>query len=273
LDRTFQANKPVIHDYNEKINAILSNSSLYISDSTGAPTDKLHPEFKKQIDDLKYHRNLLAQENYSKEKVVDDLNSEIKKARDDYQAIIAERIKDKQADISSTRVVKDHADSIAAVQTKEGLDVKERSYTNNFITQVEALGHLNSERFSTMWWTSILIMFLFIVIETAPIIVKLLTKRGSYDETLDRVEYEHYLNEQKIISDRNDEINNLLAEIKSLNKLKGEVRLKVEKAKLDAELTANESMLNDIAQKQAYLAQIAIDKWYKAELAKLNGNP
>ena len=90
-----------------------------------------------------------------------------------------------------------------------------------------------------MWWTSILITLLFITIETAPIIVKLLSKKGPYDELLERIEYEHFLEQQKIISDKNEEINNLLVEIQSINKLKGEVRMKTEKSKLDAELQAN----------------------------------
>ena len=57
-----------------------------------------------------------------------------------------------------------------------------------------------------MWWTSILIMLLFVTIETAPIIVKLLSKKGPYDELLERIEYEHFLEQQKIISDKNEEI-------------------------------------------------------------------
>jgi hypothetical protein len=108
-----------------------------------------------------------------------------------------------------------------------------------------------------MWWTSILIMLLFVTIETAPIIVKLLSKRGPYDELLERVEYEHYLEQQKIISDKNDEINNLLVEIQAMNKLKGEVRMKTEKSKLDAELQSNTALLNEIATKQADLAKLS----------------
>jgi hypothetical protein len=103
--------------------------------------------------------------------------------------------------------------------------------------------------------------------------VKLLSKRGPYDELLERIEYEHYLEQQKIISDRNDEINNLLVEIQAINKLKGEVRMKTEKSKLDAELQANTSLLDDIAKRQADLAKLAIDKWYNDELSNFKSNP
>jgi len=116
------------------------------------------------------------------------------------------------------------------------------------------------------------ITFLFILLETLPVLSKLMSKRGPYDEILDRVEYEHYLQQQKIISDKNDEINNILVEIRELNKLKGEVRMKTEKAKLEAELKANESLLNDIAIKQADLAKTAVDKWYEDEMNRLKNN-
>lgn len=272
LNNTSRNNNPKIGDYNSKIGAINKNSNNYFTDSLGVQT-KLRPEFKKEINDLAYSRNILINEIKAKQKKIEDLDTDIKKAREDYQATITQRIDNQNADIKKTKQTKGEADSIANIQMNESYGVKDRSYTNNFITQVEALGHMNSEAFTTMWWTSILLMFLFITIETAPIVVKLLSKRGPYDELLDRVEYEHYLEQQKIISDRNDEINNLLTEIQSMNKLKGEVRIKTEKSKLDAELKANEALLNEIAKKQADLAQIAIDKWYIDELSKLKGNP
>ena len=48
--------------------------------------------------------------------------------------------------------------------------------------------------------------------------------------------------------------------------------MKTEKAKLEAELKANETLLDDIATKQAELAKIAVDKWYKDEKERLSGD-
>lgn len=269
---TSRINNTKIANYNSRIAAINNNTDNYYKDDLGVPT-KLRPEFKKEINDLAYSRNVLINEIKAKQKKIGDIDADIKKARDDYKAAITQKINNQNAIIEKTKQSKQEADSIANIQMNESYQVKERSYTNNFITQVEALGHLNSEPYTTMWWTNILLMFLFITIETAPIVVKLLTKRGPYDELLDRVEYEHYLEQQKIISNKNDEINNLLNEIKTLNKLKGEVRVKTETVKLDAELKANEALLNEIAKKQADLASIAIEKWYNDELSKLKENP
>jgi hypothetical protein len=276
LNSVSKSNNPLVSDYNFKISQIKGNASNYREkkDSTGKVIDrKLLSEANKSIGDLSYSRNVLLNEIKAKQKRVENLDAEIQKLRNDYKAIMAQRINEKEAEMAQTKQTKAQADSIAKNQFDESVKVKERSYTNNFITQVEALGNLNSKTFSTMWWTSILIMLLFVTIETAPIIVKLLSKRGPYDELLERVEYEHYLEQQKIISDKNDEINNLLVEIQAMNKLKGEVRMKTEKSKLDAELQSNTALLNEIATKQADLAKLAIDKWYNDELSNFKSNP
>lgn len=276
LNSVSKSNNPKVSDYNFKISQIKGNASNYreIKDSTGTVIyRKLISEANKSISDLSYSRNVLLNEIKAKQKRVENLDDEIQKARNDYKAIMAQRINEKQAEMVQTKQTKAQADSVAKIQFDESVKVKDRSYTNNFITQVEALGNLNSKTFSTMWWTSILIMLLFVTIETAPIIVKLLSKRGPYDELLERIEYEHYLEQQKIISDRNDEINNLLVEIQAMNKLKGEVRMKTEKSKLDAELQANTTLLDDISKRQADLAKLAIDKWYQDELSNFKANP
>ncbi|WP_293784422.1 DUF4407 domain-containing protein [uncultured Pedobacter sp.] len=116
------------------------------------------------------------------------------------------------------------------------------------------------------------ITLLFISLEILPLIVKLMIPRGPYDEILDRMEYEVFIEQKRIISDKNSEINNLLEEIDKITKLKSETRLLINKTKLDAEIKANESLLQDISQKQANLAKIAVKKWYDDELNKLKSN-
>ncbi len=275
LSKVSKTNNPKVNEFNFKISQIKGIPSNYreIKDSAGIVVDrKLISEANKSINDLAFSRNVLLNEIRAKQKRVENLDAEIQKARNDYKATIAERINEKQAEMVQTKQTKSQADSIAKTQFDESVKIKELSYTNNFITQVEALGNLTSKMFTTMWWTSILIMLLFVTIETAPIIVKLLSKKGPYDELLERIEYEHFLEQQKIISDKNEEINNLLVEIQSINKLKGEVRMKTEKSKLDAELQANTILLDDIANRQAELAKLAIERWYENELLNFKSN-
>lgn len=113
---------------------------------------------------------------------------------------------------------------------------------------------------------------LFIIIEILPLMVKLMSPRGPYDEVLDRMEYEHFIEQKKIISDKNSEINRLLEEMNQLTKIKSTTRIEIQKSKVDAELKANESVLKDIAEKQASLAKLAIKKWYSEELNKLKND-
>lgn len=275
LNNVSKSNNPKISDYNLRISQIKGNPANYreIKDTLGVVIDrKLISEANKTINDLSFSRNILLNEIKGKQKRVEDLDAEIQKARNDYKALMSQRVNEKQAEIEQTRQTKAQADSIAKIQFDESVKIKEKSYTNNFITQLEAMGNLTASN-STMAWTSWMIMLLFIVIETAPIMVKLLSKRGPYDEIIDRVEYEHYINEKELISRWNSKINELLEKAREAAKLEGDTFMQVEKQRLEHELRNNQKILDDLAQKQERLAKIAIDKWYQDELAKSNSQP
>jgi hypothetical protein len=275
LNNVSKSNNPKISEYNFRISQVKGNPANYreIKDTLGVVIDRrLISEANKTINDLSYSRNVLLNEIKGKQKRVEDLDAEIQKARNDYKALMSQRVNEKQAEIEQSRQTKAQADSIAKIQFDESVKIKEKSYTNNFITQLEAMGNLTASN-STMAWTSWMIMLLFIVIETAPILVKLLSKRGPYDEILDRVEYEHYINEKELISRWNSKINELLEKARETAKLEGDTFMKVEKQRLEHELRNNQKILDDLAQKQEHLAKIAIDKWYQDELAKSNSQP
>lgn len=148
----------------------------------------------------------------------------------------------------------------------------EAANSTDLLARLEALGNLKSFG-NPVWWASAVITLLFILLETAPVTVKLLSKRGPYDEILEKIEYEIFIEQKKTISDLNDKINHLMNEIHQLNKLKGTVTINTEKAKLDAQLKANQNLLTQIANKQEQLAQIAIDKWFNHEKSKLSSDP
>lgn len=275
LNRVSNENSSKIAQYNNQISQIRNspNSIRYLTDSLGNKyPDGLSNDAKKQINDISYSRNILANEIKVKQGIYQNLETAIEKARNEYQAQIAQRVNEKQAEIGQTKQTKAQADSIAKIQFDESVKIKERSYTNNFITQLEAMGNLTASN-STMAWTGWMIMLLFIVIETAPILVKLLSKRGPYDEILDRVEYEHYINEKELISRWNSKINELLEKARETAKLEGDTFMQVEKQRLEHELKNNQKILDNLAEKQEHLAKIAIDKWYQDELAKTNSLP
>jgi len=275
LNNVLKLNNPKISDYNFRISQVKGNPANYreIRDTLGIVVNrKLIFEANKTISDLSYSRNILLNEIKGKQKRVEDLDTEILKLRNDYKTLMSQRANEKKAEIEKSRQTKAQADSIAQIQFDESMKIKEKSYTNNFITQLEALGNLTDSN-STMAWTSRMIMLLFLLIETAPIIVKLLGKRGPYDEILDRVEYEYYINEKELISRWNSKINELLEKARESAKLEGEIFIQIEKQRLDYELNNNKKILDDLAQKQEHLAKIAIEKWYQDELAKTSLQP
>lgn len=149
--------------------------------------------------------------------------------------------------------------------------INKASKSADLLARMEALSRI-SKWFNPVWWASTVIMLLFVLLETAPVVVKLLTKRGPYEEILERVEYEHYLREQEIINQQNMRINELLAKGREASKLAGETFMKAEKQRLDHELKNNQTLLDNLAKKQAHLAELSINKWYEDELRKIEEN-
>ncbi|WNJ16736.1 DUF4407 domain-containing protein [Pontibacter sp. G13] len=79
---------------------------------------------------------------------------------------------------------------------------KARKYGVGFPAKIEALERMKEDD-STIWWMSNLIMLLFIMLETSPVFVKLITKRGPYDFLLSRIEHHKKVESLKYISDMN----------------------------------------------------------------------
>jgi len=215
----------------------------------------------------------------AKDKENGDLNSEKQQLQKEKQNYEAKKDSiEKQLTIQASSIATQYNLQRAPVtQIIDNLKATYQSRKANYSSTVklnpdmlERMQYLSniSSWFNPVWWASFVITLLFMLLETAPVVVKLLTKRGPYDDKLDRIEYEHYINETEIISRWNTKINELLSKAKEAAKLEGEVFIKVEKQRLDHELKNNQTILDDLAIKQETLAKIAIEKWYKTELNK-----
>ncbi len=124
--------------------------------------------------------------------------------------------------------------------------------------QLQALSKLTNEN-DSIAWASLLITLLFVILETAPVVVKLLSSKGTYEEILEAREYTISMEQKIKISNLNDEINTIL-----------KISSEKNKNKLDAELKGNAELLNEIALAQAEIAKVAISKWKEDEIQKLN---
>ncbi len=112
------------------------------------------------------------------------MTAERRRFREEVRGTLRER----QGEREAARSDHQEAERKTRKSLEQTQEAAERSYTENFVTQVSALGELTSEPGSTEWWTKWMIMLLFLMVETAPILNKLLTKRGPYDEVLSTVE-------------------------------------------------------------------------------------
>ncbi|HET7462773.1 MAG TPA: DUF4407 domain-containing protein [Longimicrobium sp.] len=147
---------------------------------------------------------------------------------------------------------------------------------NGMLARMRALGALKA-RDDEVFYASWFITLVFVALETAPVMVKLLSTLSPfrpYDELLEEHEAllveeakqrrkvrKHELEEaaEKAISDVDDTLNT-------------EMRLNSEKnrLRLDAELRANETLIDQIAAAQAELAERIVEEWKIQELDKID---
>lgn len=188
-----------------------------------------------------------------------DLGDQITK-REAELAVLIKKVEDETQTTKSTIAAQIQNKQNSYGNDKADYQNKAKNSTD-LLARLEALGSLKKLG-NAVWWASAIITLLFVLLETAPVTVKLLSKRGPYDEVLDRIEYENFIEQKKLISDRNDDINTYLKINTDKNKLK-----------LDAELKGNKELLESIAMAQAEIAKLAVEKWKLEEIEKLqSGN-
>lgn len=158
-----------------------------------------------------------------------------------------------------------HLNQTFAGRKSNWIDANKKS--DDLPSRLQALGNI-SPSWSSVWWASMVITLLFLVLETAPVMVKLLTKRGPYDEKLDALEYSIYLEENRKIDELNRNVNELILKANEIAKLSGEKYIEIKKIELDEQLAQNKKIVNKVLTHQEELAQIYIDHWYAEEKTK-----
>ena len=144
---------------------------------------------------------------------------------------------------------------------KTNEDISRGNEENGFCVRYEAFSNIKSENLS-LQIVSIVIMLLFVIIETAPTFFKMMMEDGPYDDLLNAEKHRVRVLSQKQMSDINDEINT-------------EVQISTQKnqERLNAEVLANKKLMERIAKVQAELLQTAIETWRAEELEKIKENP
>lgn len=139
-------------------------------------------------------------------------------------------------------------------------DVISRNF-NGFQARMSAFSKMKDENPSTNL-SSLFIMLLFVIIETAPTFFKMMIASGPYDDLLRAEMHRVKVLSEKRISDINDEINTSV-----------QISVDKNKERLEAELAANKLVMEKLAKAQAEILEVAIDDWRKEELEKVKQNP
>ncbi|HRH57298.1 MAG TPA: DUF4407 domain-containing protein [Chitinophagales bacterium] len=105
---------------------------------------------------------------------------------------------------------------------------------------------------------SLFIMLLFICIETAPVLSKLFSAKGPYDEKLKNIEHEVELSTIENINYRNHELNKKLT-----------LSTNIDKAQIEQEILNNKESLKVVADAHLELTKEMVNDWLEKEKANL----
>lgn len=190
-----------------------------------------------------------AKENYNR------LNDEFKDVEGRYNFLNNQDLDKKREKEKTIDAIREKArGKIASTQN-------EYDSRNGLLARLEALGSLTSSD-ASLWAAKWLITLLFVFIEIAPILFKMMTERGPYDDIIDFRKHQVKVKQMLFTSNLNEEINT-------------EVKINSEKSaqKLEAELLANRELLKTIAMAQAEIAAAAIEKWKNEQIRKAKKDP
>lgn len=181
-----------------------------------------------------------------------------KEQRDALQKRLSDWDKNNQRTIAR---IDEELASIGIMLNKFGEDIKQGQENDGFCVRYEAFSNIKKEN-TAVRIVSLFIMLLFVIIETAPTLFKMMIASGPYDELLkeemERKKAQSITNVSRINDDANTQI---------------QIVVEKNKDKLAAEVAANKEILAKIASVQAELLETAIEEWRKEELAKIKANP
>ncbi len=195
------SNTKRIKQLQKNISKIYTSQPNRLFDAKGRLiAESISPEAYRRIQAFNREAYILKQKTKLEEKKYVAIKQKVDTLIAQYHSQINDRLLQAKKELSILNNEKAIADSLAYAQFTHGNKINKKTYQANFITQLEALGSLTKDRFSTMWWASLFISFLFILVETSPIVVKLIAQKGPYELILERYEYQIMLDNKKKIS-------------------------------------------------------------------------
>lgn len=199
--------QPKINDAELNINFINNGDKhkQYIYTIEGVLRTELTDEGKRLLIEYQNEKNRLITKRQGAFGKYDKKKKEYQRLNTEYKDKIELELNGARLEAQDLKEQKNVADSTATVMKEESNAAVAIAYTDNFITQIEALGELTkwqedetdensgliiNKANNAMWYMNWAIIILFIVIETAPIFVKLVSSKGPYDIALEASETE-----------------------------------------------------------------------------------
>ncbi len=129
---------------------------------------------------------------------------------------------------------------------------------DGFAARIDALGALTRES-RAIYMANLFIILLFIAVETAPILVKLISPRGPYDDLLEQHEHVFAKNKLRQITKLEQET------YESLHLLEEKSKNTIRK-----ELDVNRTSIREMTDAEIEIARKTIEQWKKHELQKIS---
>lgn len=190
-----------------------------------------------------------------------NLRLEERQSQANNQTFIEQRTNSIQNEITDyNRKLKEIDLKISEIE-KEGAEGQKA--LTGFCAQINVLNEIASySNNKALFWARFFISLLFIAIEVIPTLFKMMVSSGPYDDLLRAEKYRiRALSEQRI-KEIDDYVQNGIS-----------ISTEKNKARLEAELSANEDILKKLATAQSDLIEVAIEEWRKQELEKIKTNP
>jgi hypothetical protein len=157
--------------------------------------------------------------------------------------------------------IKKNLESIAVLEknkqeqiSKSGSEIRQ---ADGLLARLEAVSLL-SQNNSTVKYASWFIFILFVLIESSPILVKLLSRRGPYDELIEKEEFEKQIEYKKQKIKAKILANNYLELLKQKDELQ-----------IESEKRNNEKLIKEIEIAKEEINKMAVGKWKQNEIDSL----
>jgi hypothetical protein len=138
-----------------------------------------------------------------------------------------------------------------------------------FLEQLKALNQL-AEKDGPVKNATLFLVILLSLIETTPVLIKLLARRGPYDDLLDSIEHKTRILKKKEISDFNSEINKELERYDSVSDARWLLEEQLRRGALNLDQIQDRVSV-DLENARSEIAQATIAAWRQKELRDIKG--